>query len=117
MKKIITSVSFKKDGKITIFGNWVGNWSCEDVWKSYGKTDKSGNKLVKCFYHAYLINGEHIYLYTRNELKEAIDNRWYQLSEIAGQTNDEQKQICINNVEHYAGKEVRKISELTGEMK
>lgn len=112
-----TNISFKQDGKITLFGNWIGNWSYEDIWASYGKYDKSGNRLAKCFYHAYLINGEHIFLYTRNELKEAIANRWSQLVDLALHTTDEQKQNGINDVEYYAEKEVRNINELTGNKK
>ncbi len=110
-------ITFKQNGRIELFGNWIGVWSYEDVWASYGKYDKSGNRLTKCFWHAYLINGEHIFLYTRNELKEAISNRWSKLLDIALNTTDEQKQDGINNVEFFASKEVRNIEELKGNKK
>lgn len=112
-----TQVSIKQNGKITLFGNWVGNWGYEDIWASYGKRDRSGNRLVKCFWHAYLINGEHLFFYTRNELKKAVENRWSQLVDIALHTTDEQKQDGINGVEFFANKEVRNIDELIGNKK
>ena len=91
-------ITFKQNGKIELCGYWIGVWSYEDVWASRGKYDKSGNHLVKCFWHSYLINGEHIYDYTRKELKEAIGNRWRILIDIARKTSDEQKEYIINNV-------------------
>ena len=63
-----------------------------EVWATYGKYDNSGNRTVKCFWHAYLINGEHIYQYTKDDLKKAIDNRWCELYDIAINTTDEEKQ-------------------------
>lgn len=110
----MAKITFKRDGKIIQYGNWIGEWQYEDVWAAYGKYDNSGNRTVKCFWHAYLINGEHIYQYTKDDLKKAIDNRWCNLYDIAINTTDEEKQDRINTVSFYAGKEVRKADELTG---
>ena len=74
-----TAVQLKQDGKITLLGVCVGNWGYEDIHALQGKYDKSGNRLAKCFWHAYLINGEHLFDYTRKDLKQAIGNRWSQL--------------------------------------
>lgn len=86
---------FKRNGTITLFGNRVGTWVKENVWETKGKHDGSGNSLVQYLWHAYLIDGKHIFLYAANELKEAIAKNHRNLISLSLHTNDEEKEQGI----------------------
>ena len=90
-------ISFKQNGKILFLGNWIGVWSYDDIWASQGKYDASGNRLVKGFYKAWLVNGKTInYCYTRNELKERIaSSGLYELARTASHMTDKHKMEAI----------------------
>lgn len=91
------TVTFKRNGNITLDGNRVGVWSYEDVWASNGKYDKSGNRLVKGFWHAYLIDGKHLMCYQKFEIAQYVQNRWQEFYKIKRTLTTEQQQLNINN--------------------
>ena len=93
-KSIIT---FKQNGNIELMGTKLGIWSYEDIWGTQGRRDKSGNSLVKGFWHAHLVDGSHIMDYTRNDVKKAVTMRAIDLVKVANTLSEEQKQINICN--------------------
>lgn len=68
-------ITFCKDGTIEAGGSRVGTWHYVDVWQENGgKYDKSGNRLVRCFWKACLRDGKELTQYTQKELREAVGN-------------------------------------------
>ena len=72
-------VTLKKDGKIEVkvgafTPHIVGTWSYTNVWKTQGRRDKSGNKLVRDLYEAELKNVGHVIAYSREELVNIVRN-------------------------------------------
>lgn len=99
-----SSFKFKKNGQIEMIGELIGKWECENVWETTGKHDLSGNKLVKFLYRAYLITGEDLVAYSRNELKEQLDiqPRWKTLFDLAFNTTKENRESAIYRAEWLA---------------
>lgn len=72
-------VTLKKNGNIEVkVGAFapriVGKWSYTNVWKTQGRRDKSGNKLVKCLYEAELKYVGLFFAYSREELVNIVRN-------------------------------------------
>lgn len=95
-------VTFKQNGNIEIMGVKVGVWQQEDMWARYGRGYK-GARVVHYQYHAYLISGQKMTDYTRNELKERIRNKLFGLMSDARRLSEEQKQLNINNATYPDG--------------
>ena len=107
-------ITMKRNGDIIIAGCWkVGEWEKEDLWKAYGCRNIENDKIVHYLYHAYLPNGEHIYLYTMNELREALDIRYCELLDIGFKHSKESVQGGIDLTRSNASHESYRVSELT----
>lgn len=72
-------VTLKKNGNIEVkvgafAPSTVGTWSYTNVWKTQGRRDKSGNKLVRDLYEAKLNNVGDVIAYSREELVNIVRN-------------------------------------------
>ena len=95
----MNEIILKQNGDICIFGMRVGRWERQDIWKENGgKYDRSGNRLVECFYHAWFINGKaSLHNYTRRELKAYVMDNFKELVKYYHSMSDKAAEIAIRH--------------------